>query len=327
MSLRVGVIGAGISGLTLALKLAEDGHPAVVFDKGRGVGGRASTCRGDRASFDHGAQYFTVRDPKFRAFLDRHVPADRLAAWAGRFASLEGGRLVPESRQEARFVGVPGMSAIARALATTLDVRAGVKVAGLAGSPGRWDLVDDVGDSHGPFDWVVSTAPPAQSSALLGDRTPIGATAGGVAMRPCFALMLAPEDGASLPADGIRCDHPVLGWAANDHSKPGRGPGPALVIQSGHDWAEAHREDDHASVALALREAAASAFGVDLGAVGPESVHRWLHAKPVRPLGRPCLIDAPARLAACGDWCVAAKVEGAFLSGEACARAILEASG
>ncbi len=326
MPLQVGVIGAGISGLTLALRLREAGHSPLVLDKGRGVGGRAATRRGDGASFDHGAQYYTARSPGFRAFLDAYVPADRRAAWAGRFASLEGGRLGPETRDEARFVGVPGMSAIARALAATVEVRSGVKVVGLAGSPGRWELVDEAGASHGPFDWVVAAAPPAQAAALLGGRTPIAVEAAGVAMRPCFALMVVPPDGVAFPADGIRCKHPVLGWAANDHSKPGRGPAPALVIQSNHDWAEAHRDDDHPSIARDLRAAAGEAFGIDLGTVASESVHRWLHAKPVEPLGRPCLVDPSARLAASGDWCVAAKVEGAFQSGDACASEILAES-
>ena len=218
------------------------------------------------------------------------------------------------------------MSDLARALAGPLDVRAGVRVVGLAGEPGRWELVDESGRAHGPFDWVVSTAPPAQSAALLEGHGELAAGLGRVAMRPCFSLMVVPGGPSTLPADGIRCDHPVLGWAANDHSKPGRAPGPRLVIQSGHDWAEAHRDDDPATVALALKAAAAEAFGVELGAVAFESVHRWLYAAPIEPLGRPCVVDESARLASCGDWCLAGKVEGAFQSGDACAAALVIAS-
>ncbi len=329
LALRIAIIGAGVAGLTLATRLAGAGHPAVVFDKGRGVGGRTSTRRADDGfRFDHGAQYFTVRDPKFRAFLDRHVPAGAWARWDGRFGSLEGGQLVPETRTEARYVGIPGMNALCRGLAENLDVRLAAKVASVAGSPGAWTLVVEGGREEGPFDWVVATAPPVQSAALLGGLSPIAAEAAGVAMQACFALLIEGGPGAKLPFDGIRCgDHPVLGWAADDGSKPGREGKATLVVQSSNAWAEAHRDDDHPAIAVALRTAAVEALGLETGETWSESVHRWLHAKPVEPLGRPCLIDREGRLAACGDWCVAGKVEGAFLSGDACASALLEAFG
>ncbi len=322
--MRIGIIGAGIAGLTLARRLVDAGHSALLVDRGRGVGGRATTRRLDGATFDHGAQYFTARDPKFRDFLDARVTAGAWAEWRGRFATLEGGRLVAEAPRSPRHVGVPGMGSLARAMAEGLEIRRESRVFRLEGGPGRWIMVDSSGHAEGPFDRVASAAPPAQAVALLGEASPIIAEgAGRVAMQPCFALLLTPPGGASLPFDGIRCRHPVLAWVANDQSKPGRGPGPALVIHSDQDWAAAHLLDDPEEVARMLAEAATEAFGVDLGPAGPDEVHRWFYAKPAEPLGRPCLVDEAAGLSACGDWCIEAKVEGAFLSGDACADAIL----
>lgn len=42
--MRVGIIGAGISGLTAALALAQDGHEVAVFERQADVGGLVSTC-------------------------------------------------------------------------------------------------------------------------------------------------------------------------------------------------------------------------------------------------------------------------------------------
>ncbi len=61
------VIGAGLTGLTAARALQARGINAAVFDKGRGVGGRLATRwndtpEGSRAFYDHGAQFFTVRE-------------------------------------------------------------------------------------------------------------------------------------------------------------------------------------------------------------------------------------------------------------------------
>jgi predicted NAD/FAD-dependent oxidoreductase len=137
--------------------------------------------------------------------------------------------------------------------------------------------------------------------------------------------MIAPEGGTVLPFDGIRCDHPVLRWASNEQSKPGRPASPALVVQANHAWSEAHRDRDPSEIVGHLRSAVEEAFAIRLGPPRVEALHRWLFAQPIEPLGRPCLIDPDAHLAACGDWARGGSIEGAFQSGFACARALIEA--
>lgn len=68
---RVAVIGAGIAGISCARVLRDAGHAVRVFDKSRGIGGRMATRRGESSSYDHGAQYFTARDPGFRQLVVR----------------------------------------------------------------------------------------------------------------------------------------------------------------------------------------------------------------------------------------------------------------
>ena len=63
------VIGAGIAGLLAARTLQEHGLRVTVLDKGRGVGGRMATRRIGSAVFDHGAQFFTARDPQFDTLI------------------------------------------------------------------------------------------------------------------------------------------------------------------------------------------------------------------------------------------------------------------
>ena len=58
--MRVAIVGAGIAGLSCALRLQGGDHHVTLFDKGRGAGGRMSTRRVETpagtAAFDHGAQ-------------------------------------------------------------------------------------------------------------------------------------------------------------------------------------------------------------------------------------------------------------------------------
>jgi predicted NAD/FAD-dependent oxidoreductase len=62
---QVAVIGAGIAGLACAKELQLHGISVDVFEKSRGPSGRMSTRRTQDWSADHGAQYFTARNPRF----------------------------------------------------------------------------------------------------------------------------------------------------------------------------------------------------------------------------------------------------------------------
>ena len=61
----VAIIGAGLAGLSCATRLQAQGFEVHVFEKSRGPSGRMSTRNGENWSADHGAQYFTARDPLF----------------------------------------------------------------------------------------------------------------------------------------------------------------------------------------------------------------------------------------------------------------------
>lgn len=99
--MRTAIVGVGMAGLACAERLAGRGHVLTLLDKGRGPGGRMSTRRvateAGEANFDHGAQYFTVRDPGFRTRVDAWVATGCVAPWVAAGAEA--------------FVGVPGMNA------------------------------------------------------------------------------------------------------------------------------------------------------------------------------------------------------------------------
>ena len=65
------IVGAGISGCVCAWRLAEAGHEVTLLEKGRDVGGRMATRRMNGARIDHGAQFFTARDPRMLDLLKK----------------------------------------------------------------------------------------------------------------------------------------------------------------------------------------------------------------------------------------------------------------
>ena len=74
------IIGAGISGLMAATKLEESGCSVTVLDKGRNYGMNGNRAF-DEGIFDHGAQFFTVRQPIFKTYVDQWSAADIIRIW------------------------------------------------------------------------------------------------------------------------------------------------------------------------------------------------------------------------------------------------------
>ncbi|OAS27366.1 NAD(P)/FAD-dependent oxidoreductase [Methylobacterium platani] len=311
----IAIIGAGIAGAAAAHRLREAGRPVVVLDKGRGPGGRMATRRGpDSLRFDHGAQYFTARDPRFKARVEDWTTRGVAAPWGG----------------AERFVGVTGMTAPVRDLLDGIDLRCGRAVGRLVRDGRSWRLQEADGAAlceDAAFSAVLLTCPAPQALALLAGA---GEDLPGVAevrYAPCWTLMLA-HDGPPLADAPVREDRDpdaTIAWIARNDSKPGRDGGGTLVAHAAPAWSRAHLED--AAEDVAERLVAALRERMPVGAIRHRAAHRWRYAAVERAVGEPCLFAPETGLGFAGDGCLGPRVEFAFLSGLALAgRALGEAA-
>jgi renalase len=323
---RVAVIGAGLSGLICAERLIRQGWPVTVFDKGRGPGGRMATRRVEDLRFDHGAQYFTARDRRFRDRVDAWVHDGVVALWNGRIVRLGAGGTLEESPGE-RFVGIPGMNAPARILATVVEPRGGVRVATVTPDGGRWRLEDERGTDLGSYDMVAAAVPSPQAVPLLAEAPDLASRATDAVMAGCWTVMAQFERRLDLGYDGAFVTDSPLSWIARNNSKPGRPEEETGVLHTSPEWSQRHIEDEQDSVIKALTAAFIDAVG-GAAAVPTEhlAAHRWRFSLPVQALDEECLFDPERGLGACGDWCNGAKVEGAYLSGLALAERMIAAA-
>ena len=322
---RVAIVGAGIAGLAAARWLTAAGAAATVVDKGRAPGGRVATRRGAGGLVvDHGAQYFTVRDPELAVEVTRWAGAGVVARWDGRIASLApGGEPAPVTPGEPLWIGREGNSALPRHLAAGLDVRTGRRVAAVRERGGGWCLEIGGGEVEGPFDALLVTAPAPQAAALFPPDDPLGAVASAVPMLPTWALLLRAGEEDGLPFDGAFVSgSPVAWW------KRGRSPG-SWVAHASHEWSAAHLEETAEEVAATLAAALAALAGGSRLEIREATAHRWRHAAPADgPLPPPAgLVDPRRRAALAGDWCRGGRVEGAWLAGRAAARELALALG
>lgn len=323
MTVRVAIVGAGPAGLMAAWTLHRRGLDVEVLDKGRRTGGRISTREPAGFSFDHGAQYFTCRDPLVRPHVDGWLEAGVVAPWTGRIVSLEGDRAIDKGDTR-RWVGVPRMRSIATHLARGSNPHQDTRITAVEGDESRWRLSDHHGDEHGPFDVVLLTVPAPQAAPLLDVAPALAARAAAVQMVPCWAVMVGFDQPLELDFDGAFVHDALLRWVARNNSKPGRPPGEAWVLHADPDWSRAHLEDDPATVAATLLAVFFEATGLAERRPVHLRAHRWRYSQPTSAMDGDCLWDSVRRVGAAGDWCRAGgRVEGALLSGMALAERVL----
>lgn len=288
--------------MAAARALHETGVSVTVFEKARGFGGRMSTRRSDQGLYDLGTQYFTARDSLFRTAVRRWCEHGAAAVWDGRVVESHGGPLL-ERVGEVRYRGEPGMSAICRSLGTGLTVRFERPVTRIARRHDSWFL-----DDEGRFDAVLVSAPAAQSADLLEPLAPaLARRARAAAMSPCVAVAGLFEAPLSVGFDGAILHSGPLSWARADENK--------VVLHAAPDWSREHFDEPESETTTALLHALRKLVGFPLPDVVKVARHRWRFARVSEPLGDPCLWDPGLRLGACGDWCLGARVESAYLSG------------
>lgn len=324
-------MGAGMAGLSAARSLEASGHTVVVYEKARRPGGRVATRRildgeADRPelaalAFDHGAQYFTVRDERFMREVETWHRDRIVQVWSARLAAFDSEGREPVEDEETRWVGIPEMDAIARHLARGLDLHCGVEVVSMEPDANGWTVVSATGLRES-FDAVVLSVPAPQAVPLLAASPALAREAAAVHMHPCWAVLAAFDERVPTAFDAAFVDASPLGWVARDRSKPRRGLAETWVLHATGAWSEAHATD----AADAAGPFLLNAFG-DLVRGGlPRPVHvtalRWRYAAASVPLARGVLVDRSRRLAVCGDWLLGSRVEAAFLSGLAAADAV-----
>lgn len=304
----VAIIGAGMAGLACARHLAQAGIAPVIFDKGRGIGGRLATRRADGLQFDHGAQYVNAHTPGFAALLDELTASGAAAPWT-------------DGTGRSHTVGTPGMAALAKAMSAHLTIHQNAQVSAVTRTTNGWAL--RIGDADHHAARVVITAPAPQVAPLLGPDHPLVQATSAVRLAPCLTLMAAIRGPAPFVTRNAPEDD--LSWIAQDSSKPGRPTGDAIawVAQASPDFSAQHLEKDPAAIAALMLPLLCDAIGASLDAVTHAAAHRWRYARVTAPLGQPFIAAPDATLYLGGDWCLGPRVEAAWTSGTAIARDLL----
>lgn len=307
------IIGAGMAGLSAGSALQAAGRQVMLLEKSRGVGGRLATRRIDNATFDHGAQFMTVRDPRLARLALQWRAEGTLKEW---FEHAQ--------KEHIRWRGQPGMTAMPKQMAHDLHVLLNQKAAAISLQGEHWQVLLENGESI-RAGAVILTAPVPQSLALLdagGTHLPEQTRAAleDITYEPCLAVMALLKEPSRIPKPGgmALTDGPI-GWMADNQLK-GISAVPAVTIHATPEFSRQYWEEDRRAAGLELLKAAAPWLA---GEVIRFEVHGWRYARVTRPMQTGCLVThkQPALIFA-GDAFGGARVESAILSGWAAAQAM-----
>ncbi|MCH2179564.1 MAG: FAD-dependent oxidoreductase [Mariniblastus sp.] len=330
---KVGIVGAGLAGLFAARTLQDHGLKVTLFDKSRGVGGRMATRRVEgQGTFDHGAQYFTAKDPRFVRYVESWLEQGVVAKWPDqqlgqdqKIVVLEEGKQPTESSPRDRFVGAPAMNSICKHLATNLEIHLQTRVAKILSGETGLELLGDDARSLGTFDCLLVTAPAPQSVDLVADVPDLVNRISPVEMKPCWATMVSFASPITDQWVGAFVNNSILTWVARNGTKPGRQAAlENVVLHAAPKWTAENWERDPTAVASQMLSEFWRVTGIAPCPPTHLKAHRWKYALPVNPSGGQCFMNPTKTIFVCGDWASGSRVEGAFLSGLSGVGRILE---
>lgn len=303
------VIGAGVAGLAAAAALESAGRRVLLLDKGRRPGGRLASRPFEQATFDYGAQFFTVRALEFRQLIEPLTAAGVAVPWF-------------EHDGQTRYSLPAGMNSLARRLAENRRILCEVTVTALRRERSHWRIETASGGVYSAAA-VVLTPPVPQALALVDDLdTSTRQELTAIVYHRCLAILAVLAGESAIPPPGfVRLAAEPLESLADNRQKGLAGEATGVTILAAPAFSLAHWETPQEETARLLLEAAAPWLG---SPVTHWRYHRWRYSQPVKPFPASCYgLPGDPPLVLAGDAFGGPRVEGAYLSGLAAANWLL----
>ncbi|GAB2287434.1 hypothetical protein Dimus_021811 [Dionaea muscipula] len=344
----VGIIGGGMAGLVCALYLEKRGIRSTVFDTGiHGLGGRMGTrvVEPGHLIFDHGAQFFTVSDPRFSELVNKWIQNGLVCRWQGTVGELEaGGQFVPLTSSSPRYIGVGGMRPLADSILSETSMVEVVRpcwISKLEPYNGMWYLSEKENQQWQSDAVVIAHNGKCANRLLASSGLPrVAGQMKRLELSSIWALLAAfedplpvPDSSSAFPLEGAFVKGvDAVSWMANNSKKlssdQGRGPhcwtffSTAAFGKRNKVPQENIPNATAEKVKTSMLEGVEIALGLSKGSLQRPLYTRlqlWGAAVPRNSPSIPCIFDAQGRAGICGDWLLGSSLEAAAISGMAMA--------
>lgn len=318
--MKIVVVGAGISGSVCSWRLSRAGHEVTLLEKGRGVGGRMATRRMEGARIDHGAQFFTARDPRMLEILSLWQKENAVIPW---YDHIPGRSDLPVGQ---RYRGAEGMTSPVKILAREFTVETGFFLERISKDEHGWTLEEkDGGRRTFKADHLVITIPSVQLLELfkrseyeMDDITL--SRLGSIQHTRCLAVMGIMDRSSNLKQPGT-VTHPVaeIDWISDNQVK-GISANPSFTIHASDEYSQKFWDSPDSERVPYLLSVAEDRLEAKITAWAS---HRWGFAKPVVTFGASHWHSSDRCLTLAGDGFGGERIENAALSGWEAANSII----
>lgn len=321
--LRIAIVGAGPAGLAAAFALRDSNCAVTVFEKSKGLCGRAAARTRHGVRLEPGANYIKIDSPEVENLIRQQLPTGELVEiendiWThdatGRFEPGD-----PDLNLEPKWTYRSGISTLGKLLAaeSKAEIVRKSRITALEPDKSAWKLLDENGSKHGPFERVLLTPPGPQVVEILkasGLESEIWAgeiitSLSKAVYHRQFTFAFGFRGQLSRPGRfyaSVNPDgrHPIS-WLSFENDKPGHIPAGWTVVgaQMRPAWSAERFEDDFDRNAATACEELVKLLGWESARPDWHDVQRWKFAHP--------FAAADAELARAGE------SAGIFIAGDA----------
>ncbi len=319
MTSKLAVVGAGAAGAAAAYALRDTPVDVTVFEKSRGVCGRAATRRKDDCTYEYGANYLKADDERVTELVTETLPTEGLVDVSDPVYAFERDGDIGEGRdgEDHKWTYESGITQLAKRLFAETDatVHNGVRVETLDRESDGWRVHAADGTDHGRYGALLLTPPAPQTADLLGeadwdhdDCRSLRQTVASVPYRTIVSGMFHYPFELDVPwYAAVNTDKAHdIGWLAREECKAGHVPDgeSLLLVQMNEGWSVANY-DAHPDRLLS-EMAQRTAHLLDDGRLTePDWTdhQHWRYAQPEETVDRGALAPAAAHdLYFAGDW-------------------------
>lgn len=324
--LKLAIIGAGVSGLSAAWSLQFCKELSItIFEKSKGLSGRAATRRKDGFAWDHGANYFYSDKQELIDFIQKKLPTDDLVEIKKPLYTFDGkGKITPgdpKHNQQTKWNYKSGISNLGKLIFAQCEKRVeckkSVRVEKLVSiqhpdSEGlqAWRLYSTEKEDLGVYDAVLLTPPSPQivdliTASVFNDKEfqsqliqelQVAEYGKQVTVALAYQKKLSSdlEYYALINTDK---DHDIA-WLSVEDEKPGHVPqGKSLIIaQMASKWTEGSYDKQPEDLISEAREKAEKLMGISEKVSKDDllfgDVQKWRFALPKKAADRSKLLPA-----------------------------------
>jgi renalase len=312
------IVGAGIAGLMAAHAFIQPGAHILIIEKEPRAGGRMATRHLGAGLADTGAQFFTVRTPEFRPWMERWLDKELVYKWSMGWSDGSLGATPPDGHP--RYAVHGGMSALADFLARDLNVIYDTRIVSISPQAQGWQVRDEKSRLYTASALVLTPPVPLALELLNAENVSLSAADQAslehIEYAPCLAGIFAIQGEIKIPEPGaIQRPNAAITWIA-DNQRKGISRGVQLItVHAGTEYSRQLWGLPDWEVLVAL-ESGLRLYR-DYNAHTIESrLERWRYALPTSTHPERCLVaEGLPPLVFAGDAFGTPRIEGAALSG------------